>query len=296
VSAAGPTPAKVGTIHDQGYQRYTGERLPQSRRFLVIARNVLAVAWKSRWGVKLPLLLGVITLVITAGIMVFIAKLSGRAPGLKPDSFLYSSARYFEIWGFILAATTATTAIADDLRPGPYQFYFARPLRNRDYVIGKLLGLCLLVGLVMFVGPVVLAFLRVCVSDDFGQAMGNLHLILRAAALGVVGTIVLVVPAAGLGAILRHRRAAQAGYPVYYMVVTLMLVGVSHATEHWEILGLSTRASIMTIGRWLFGAAPESQLPPPWAAWAGVALFTALGYAAIRYRIRSAERAGMGGT
>ena len=46
----------TGTIHDQGYQRYRGERLPQSRRFLVIARNVMAVAWKSRWGVKLPVL------------------------------------------------------------------------------------------------------------------------------------------------------------------------------------------------------------------------------------------------
>ncbi len=38
-------------IHDLGYSRYVGARTAPGRRFLVIARNVLAIGWRSRWGV-----------------------------------------------------------------------------------------------------------------------------------------------------------------------------------------------------------------------------------------------------
>ncbi len=290
----------TGTIHDQGYQRYQGMRLPQSRRFLVIARNVLTTAWKSRWGVKLPVLAAVITTVVAAGIMVAVGQIESRLGGplgqlLRADAVLFYSTQFFGVWGLILAVTVATAAIADDLKSGAFQFYFSRPLRPSDYVRGKLLGLFALVGMATLAGPLVLSIIRLCLVDDVAEAVKLLAVIPRALLLGVAATLALVLPAAGLGALLTKRTPAQAAFIVYFVVFGTITEGLAHGLRTPYLALFSLRSDVLVIGRDLFGVYPEPYSPEPWQAGVAILVYALAGYLALRLRLRSAATAGLGG-
>jgi hypothetical protein len=208
---------------------------------------------------------------------------------------VFNAVSFFQLWGFILTATVATAAIADDLRAGAFQFYFSRPLRAADYVRGKLLGLLVLVGMPMFAGPVALSIIRVFLVDDFGDAMRVLGIVPRAMAIGLAATVALVLPAAGLGALLKKRMPAQVGFAVGYLVIGSIAIGIGESLELPEIGALSIPASIGTLNKAVFEQPIDVDDPPVWAAALVLALFSAAGYWAIRSRIRSAESAGVGG-
>ena len=65
--------APFAQIHDQGYERYTGARSEQGSRFWIVAKNVAAIAWRSRWAVKIPIVLTALTVMALAGVM-FLSK------------------------------------------------------------------------------------------------------------------------------------------------------------------------------------------------------------------------------
>jgi len=62
-------------IHDLGYEPYRGPKTPHAGRFWVIARNVFSVAWRSKWGVRLPLFATVGT-VIAASVILYVVRYS----------------------------------------------------------------------------------------------------------------------------------------------------------------------------------------------------------------------------
>lgn len=294
-------PQKAGTIHDVGYQPYTGTRQPPSRRFLVIARNVIAVAWQQKWGVKLPVI-GAIMVVI--GAAVFMQVVGNRAAeGLRargapiPNAAaaIFFALPFLRFFAFIMAVTVACATIANDLKMGAFQFYFARPIRPRDYVGGKLLGLFCLIGLPLFACPVIMSIIRLLMVDDFGKAMGMIDIVPRAMALGLVGTAAFVLPAAGIGALMQSRVPAQALYAIYYLVLEFMVLGAVHALK-MPLLGLlSTTSNLNNVGRALFGLDPAPHSAPAWLAALAVAAIGALGYWIIQHRVAKAETAGLGG-
>jgi ABC-2 type transport system permease protein len=295
-AAAAPT----GTIHDQGYQRYEGTRTPQARRFLVIARNVVAVAWKSRWGVKLPVLLTAFALVITAGVLVLMTKVQALMHGpvpdmLRVDRVLAISCSFFTLFGVVLTITVAMGAIADDLRSGAFQFYFSRPLRPADYVRGKLLGLFVVVGSASFAGPVVLAIVRVALVENLAQARAALHILPACIVIGVLGTLALVLPAVGLASLLRQRVAAQAAFIVYWVVLANAAVGLSYNLRLPALGLLSLSNDLQTVTRALLGVRQELRSPEPWQAALVIVGVAVVGYVALARRIRSASTAGIGG-
>jgi len=292
--------APTGTIHDQGYQRYEGVRLPQSRRFLVIARNVLAVAWKSRWGVKLPLLGAVVTLVVSAAVMIGFTTLASHTGGrgaafLRADTIMFGSYPFFSACGLLLSLTVAASSVADDLGSGAFQFYFSRPLRPDDYVRGKLLGLYTLVGMATLAAPMVLAIVRVCLSDDLTGALRTLPLLGRTFVVGVAGTAALVLPAMGLAATMGKRMAAQAAYVVYWMVISTIAFGLSQALHKPPIALFSLVADIGVVASELFHVPGDTGLPPAWQAGLAILAVSVGSYALESARVRSGASAGIGG-
>lgn len=70
-SSTSPTPGAgdrgdaAGAVYALGYERYQGPRRDRSTRFWIISRTVIRQAWKSTWGVKLPLVLA--SMVVVGG-------------------------------------------------------------------------------------------------------------------------------------------------------------------------------------------------------------------------------------
>jgi ABC-2 type transport system permease protein len=286
-----------GVIHDQGYQRYRGDRRPQGRRFLVIARNVLASAWKQKWSVKAPIWLTVIAVVVAAGVLVIRAQLAqmGRVMPFSPVSVLMFVSAFFTIFGFVLSATVAVPAVADDLRSGAFYFYFARPLRTGDYVRGKLLGLLALVGLCTLSGPFLLGLIQLALSETAADAVDQLPLVGKAMAMGIASTFALTLPAAALGALIGKRAPAMAAYIVYYVVLSGIFETMANVMRVPAISLLSIRANIEAISRGLFDRSGDPSHPGAIAAWAALVAFSAAGYLLMSWRVRSAESAGLGG-
>jgi len=288
-------------IHDLGYTRYTGERVPPSRRYLVIARNVVGVAWRGRWPTKLSVVIALgITLASAAVMFVLRSSLfeTVRTRGIaipKAEQIVFVADQFYELVAFVLGLLWGCAAIADDLRLGAFQFYFARALRPRDYVAGKLLGLALLAGIPMFAGPVVLALIRLVLADGLAHAAILAPVVPRAIVLGLAGTAAYVLPVAGLGAIAGKRQIAQALFAIYWILICPTIYGISWPLHMPWLRLLSVPSCLTVIGHGLFGVTQEPNSPPVWASAAALALLCAGGFALVWRRVHGAALRGLGG-
>jgi ABC-2 type transport system permease protein len=296
---ADPVAAGGTAIHDLGYEPYRGPKTPHRGRFWIIARNVFAVAWRSKWGVRLPLFATVGT-VIAASVILYVIRynltklVGGRMDGMfNGQMVLFGALRFFELSAFVLATVVATGAIANDLRMGSFQFYFSRPIRRMDYMFGKLFGLVLLVGIPLFIGPVIVSLMIVLMAwSDAGKVI---HLVPATMGYGLYATLAYVIPAAGLGALVQKRGPAQALYAIYYLLLSTAAVGLSFPLRFPWLRLLSINHDLDTFGRWLY--ALPSQMPnEPHVSAALVSLgaFVAAGLALVWWRVARAETAGLG--
>jgi hypothetical protein len=225
------TTAPAGTIHDLGYKRYVGTRRPPSTRWRVIARNQIAVSWKTWWRFKSALGLAVITTFVAGGLLYFAAdKLSGFGrDGLRLqliEAIIPAAIEWYCRVGFLTSLLICAGVVAGDVASGAFTFYFARSVRPRDYVLGKLAGLGFLLAAIMFAGPVLLAALRLGLSDSTDELVHNLVILPKAVAVGAVGTLVYAAVPLGFSALVANRRYALALWASYYLVVGNMTFGL----------------------------------------------------------------------
>lgn len=288
-------------IHDLGHSAYSGPRTPQSRRFWVIAKNVIGVAWRSRWGtVKVPVIMAIGT-TFTAAVVMYFLRLrltetvrARGAPIPQAEAIVFMASAFYEFSAFILAVIVGCAAIANDLRLGSFQFYFARALRPRDYIAGKLLGLALVIGIPMLCGPLVLAIMRLVYAETPARALELAPVIPRALAHGLLGTIAYVLPPAALGALTRKRQSAQALFAVYYMVVVPGAFQISQALGVPGVRALSLPNDLSVLGEWIFGLAHNPFDPPVWLSGLSLATYTGLSLFVVWRSVSNAETAGLG--
>ncbi|HWN68004.1 MAG TPA: hypothetical protein VNM90_10225 [Haliangium sp.] len=302
-------------IYTLGYERYQGPRRELGTRFWIIGRNVIRRAWKSTWGVKLPLVLASMV-VVGASVAMWVLRheivdmareATERAPAIPGmgkvqipgvEAALYMSVSLFSFLAFVLTTTVGCRAIADDLRMGSFQFYFSRPLRVSDYVAGKLAGVLVVIGMPMLGGPLLLSLVRLLFAKGAADAWAHADVIPRAVAVGVVGTLSYAIIGLALGALVGRRVWAQAGFAIYYLVLgNLIELAAMQIDLPWLALA-SIEANLTSLGVALFDAPapPGSLLPPAWAAAGFTAVLVGLGLWIIGWRIRHAETAALGGS
>lgn len=124
-------------IHDQGYRRYTGHRVPPGRGWWIIARaGVLERVRERRF---LALLLLAWSPFIVRALQIYastsVAQLSFLTPG--PDTFrefLDQQSAFL----FFITIYAGSGLIASDRRANALQVYLSKPLTRVQYVGGKL--------------------------------------------------------------------------------------------------------------------------------------------------------------
>lgn len=289
-------------IHDLGYTRYTGERVPPRQRYRVIARNLVGVAWRHRWVAKLAVIAS-IGITLAAGVAMYVLRSTlfetVRARGAdipRAEQIIFAADQFYELAAFILAVVWGCAAVANDLRLGAFQFYFARALRPRDYVAGKMLGLALLIGIPMFAGPVALSLIRLLLADGVAQAAQLASVVPRAIGLGIAGTAAYVLPVAGIGALTRKRQTAQALFAIYWLLISPAAFALSWPLRLPWIRLISMPSCLSVVGHWLFDVAPDAYSPPVWAAGAALVVACAAGLALVARRVTDAAYRGLGGS
>jgi ABC-2 type transport system permease protein len=127
-------------IHDQGYRRYTGRRVPQRQAWWVIARaGVLERLRERRF---LALLLLAWTPFMVRALQVYASTRFGGLSFLAPDANTFREfVNQQSLFLFFITIYAGSGLIASDRRANALQVYLAKPLTRVEYVAGKFLVL-----------------------------------------------------------------------------------------------------------------------------------------------------------
>jgi ABC-2 type transport system permease protein len=300
----------TGIIHDLGYKRYLGTRRPQSTRWRVIVRNQIASAWKTWWRFKMPLGWAVLAMVVGGGFL-YIARfvldfthgMPGRWHGILGDP-LDGIPPLVAPWlcraGFLFSLTVASGTIAADKQVGAFTFYFARPVRPIDYVLGKAGGIFVM-QLILIAAPLfALTAFRVGLSRDTTEMLDSLPLLGAALGTGLAGALVYTAVPVGLSSLVRRRGHAIALWGAYYILFASMMVGIGIAAKTPELGMFDPLTVVESIDQHLFHAhllpGLLGRTMPLVPAIIGAIGLTAGGLALAWSNVSSEAHAGVGGS
>ncbi len=295
---------REAAIHDLGYQRYAGRRRPQSTRWRVIVRNLLSMSWQGWWRYTAQLAIATLTMVgVAVGIYFSRNEVFDAAPGVKQqvrsiaDSLIPRSFQWFGFSALFVNLTILSGAISRDLDAGAFEFYFSRPVRPLDYVLGKVAGGFLLLTPILIIGPLLLTLFRLGLTGDVDRIADSLSWIPRALAVGALATLAYSSIALAFGALTRKARYAIVGYGAFVFMFGNMIAGIAMATNSPSLAALNPASAVRGLAHGVFEIeASFGATPPPLSA-SIIALvgYSAVAIAIIMGRVRAAQRAGMGG-
>lgn len=222
-------------VFSVGYRRLPGDR-PRRWPPWPIARTALALAWRKRstkLGVALCLgSLFIHGMVLTTQVLVerFMgggselqrAALKGVVGSVHTTFAVFISTQMLA--SAFLLAMVAAGLVADDRRSGAMELYFSRPLRRRDYVLGKLLAAGL-VPAVTLVLPFLLLWVLAVGMAPPPTAKAMLGLVLPGLVGAVVASVTLTTTVLGCSAIGERGRSVA----VLYVVGMVVLASLGNA-------------------------------------------------------------------
>jgi len=295
----------AGQIHDLGYKRYVGTRRSLGSRWTVIMRHQLATAWKTWWRYKIWLIAALMITAIGAGLMYIatdktiqiIAGMSGTQVKFADGALALLVPWYCRI-GALVAMFVGSTLVAGDVQSGAFTFYFARSMRPRDYVIGKVAALVILLSLILLAGPLLLGILRLGLCESTEQVLEALPIVLKALAVGALATLTYAVVPLGFSAMIANRRYAMALWAAYYFVVGTMAAAAGLFIE--PVIGaidLSTALEAVTLRLFEFRLIGRHVMEIPiGAAVASIVAQSAIAIGLVAWRVRGAQHSGIGGS
>jgi ABC-2 type transport system permease protein len=295
----------AAAIHDLGYKRYLGTRRPQSTRWRVLVKNAVATSWRGWWRMK-AWVIGCAITAVSIGVPMYISRdklfdeLVRRGMTIRwADALLPMSFTIFAWFAFILAATTASGAVARDLRAGAFEFYFSRPVRPIDYMLGKVVGSAIVVATALLAGPVLLSLYRVGLSRELEEVPAALQLVPRAALVGLLGSVAFAVVALAFSTLSARPRVTTAMWVAFYLLLGAIAEGLAHALRSPDLGALSLTGAVEGFAFGLFEIRPpgpgRATTPGIAASYGSLLAYTLVGLVVLHIRVKRAERAGLGG-
>ena len=162
-------------IHDQGYRRYAGRRLPPGSAWSAIASEGIRAAIGRKRVIGL-LILGWLPFLVRS-VMFYFAVNVPQAVFLRPTAQTF---REFlgqqQIAVFFIAVSVGAGLIANDRRANALPIYLSKPLSRWEYVFGKLAILMTLLLLVTWVPALALLIVQILFAGNFTFFRSNLYL------------------------------------------------------------------------------------------------------------------------
>lgn len=289
-------------IYDLGYKPYEGTRRSQATRYRIMVRYTVSSAWKGFWRMKAWVFTAALTAFVIGTIMYVggnqMFPLAGRAgervtvgEALLPYSF-----QFFRWSAFALSLSVVAGLVARDLKSGAFEFYFSRPVRPVDYVLGKVGAALLIMGAVFFVCPTLLALFRIgMVGTD--SVLSALPLVPKTALVGALATVAYATVPLAFSASLPRPRHTVAAWAAFHFLLGPIMVFISAQTGVPALAALDLSTAVNAVALALFDLQNIGG-PPQAPVWAGAAVLAGYSTAAVAFvyrRVASAQRAGMGG-
>ena len=253
----------AGQIHDLGYKRYAGARQDADTRWRVIMRHQVAMAWKTWWRWKAWIGGAALVTIVAGAFMYFMSNdlfhgmgRAGRLALTIRDVALPESIGFYCKVAFLASLTLGTTVIAGDVQSGAFTFYFARSVRPRDYVLGKLAGVGIVMAILTMVGPLLLAAMRLGFCKSWGELVGQLDIVPKALFAGGLATLAYTAVPLAFSALVGNKRTALALWAAYYLIGGLVAIMIGALTHTGWISAIDIHGAIDNLSERLFEVPP----------------------------------------
>ena len=223
------------------YRPWKGQRTAQKLRLYVIARSVWAHKLKST-GVLILLILGFL-FVHTLYLVLVILAPHERVEASDMDAYLGSG--MFATFAMLLAAVVASDLISEDLANNSFVLYFSRALKVRDYLIGKAAGALLVMSLLCFIPPILVAFVALVTQsgDDYLHSLGILG---RTALVGLIVTVFFVPFAMMISSFTKRKSYAAVGTFMSFFVLAIVSGIFYEFDRAWRIISPIDAVSLLS--------------------------------------------------
>jgi ABC-type transport system involved in multi-copper enzyme maturation permease subunit len=214
------------------YRSWKGQRSEHGRRPLIIAGKVVQQKLGSKWLLGLLILGGF----LVHGMSLLFMSITPHQ-SLTPEAMAgQMQGAMFYIFAIILVAMTCGDLLAEDLRASSLVLYLSRAIGASGYLLGKLLGAAIVIGIFTLALPLVLAC-AVTATQSGGDYAASLEVIGRTVAAGA-WTMVLLMPVGLLFSSLTSKKTyAAIGAFMTFFVLEIIGSFLSRFDANWAILG-----------------------------------------------------------
>jgi len=248
-------------IHDQGYRRYEGRRLPPGGAWWVVARTDLLAGMRSRMFVGL-LLLAWLPFVVRV-VQIYFSTSYADLPLVAVNARTF---RTFidQQWFFVFLVTISMAgAIADDRRVNALQLYLSRPLTRVEYLVGKLVpALVYLLG-VTLAPALLLLVMQVAMSGSLSFLIENLFLVPAITLVCVVEALLWAFAIMALSAISKSRRFVAVTFAgvLFFTAAMSQALRAITGSRAWAAISPGDMIDVLADAAFRVGGRPPVPVP-----------------------------------
>ena len=269
-------------VYERTWRRYAGALTPVHSRLLVVTRYALADAFASRLFTAfyaicfLPSVVGLFFIYLSHNLALL------QQLGMPPDLMDVLTAKFFMLlfsWqvmpAFLIALIVSPSLISADLANNALPLYLSRPIDRRDYVLGKMAVLAILLSPVTWVMGLAVFLLQAYLeggtwwSDNY--RIGLAYLIGHVAWILVISLLSLAI-----SAWVKYKPAARGALfgIIFILAAFATAVNAVTGTSMGDLVHLAVAINSVVMN--LFGAPTPSGLPVfyNWLTLAGTCLFS----------------------
>ncbi|MBM3294557.1 MAG: hypothetical protein FJY82_08530 [Candidatus Aminicenantes bacterium] len=284
-------------IAEQGYVHWEGRLDARRRPWRPIARLGIRLAFRRKYfkfvlGMAfLPALIFAAGVYISERIGDFREMLRGADRFLKidPDFFkAFFASDYLLFWMLIIMVLAGAGLISDDLRHNALQLYFARPLRKKDYLQGKIFTLAFFLLLLTLVPGFLFILLKIIFSGSFAVLAEFPWLPASVAGWSLFAAAFFSLCTLAVSSLSRNRRYASILLIAAYFLSDIffgIFFGIFR-DPHFALLSVKT--NLQQVAAAFLGARPLFDVPWAYSAAVLAALAGLAGFVLAR-RVRGAE-------
>jgi ABC-2 type transport system permease protein len=274
-------------IHDQGYRRYAGQRIPPGRSWSVIAKAGVRTFISKRAFIAL-LLFSWFPFFVRA-VQIYAAANLPQASFLAPDARMF---RQFleqqEVFLFFVTVYAGAGLIANDRRANALQIYLSKPVTRAEYVFGKLAILMTFLLLVSWVPAVVLLLVQIVFSGSFRFFLDNLYLFPAITVFSFIQVLSVSTAMLALSSLSNSSRYVGILY-AGLIFFSQAIYGVLYAvTRNSSLSWMSIAFDLNQLGDAIFGLPLRYSTPVPLAFLAIAALIAGSGFI-LKQRVKGVE-------
>jgi ABC-type transport system involved in multi-copper enzyme maturation permease subunit len=266
----------MATIREKGYYHWDGRLEERRLPWWPITRTGIQLAFRKKWFKFVfsigfaPAVVSLVLIYISERLEDFKSMFGGKGQLITVDpkffmNFLTNGGLVFIIVMVLVFAGAGL--IADDLKHNSLQVYFARPLKKKDYLIGKMAVIVFFVLILTFAPAVVLYLFKLIFAGSFRFVGQYPALLLSVAAFSAVLTVFFAFYTLLLSALSKNSR--------YVMVIVFMvylfsqiLFGILNSIRGLRgpaTALVSIYENLLQVAAFLFGQTPPHAVHPGWS-------------------------------